>query len=895
MDKREKIFKILRGNLLYIVLFHILLFPTKLTIWKRHGDLFQLKKYFRSLLFICIFTVFSLQLMSQATSDKVFALNHKADTTLIIKQQFNNDALIQPFGAGLSAIYGLTFTGDINLNSGASLVRIILVDNQYNEYLVYEAYQLLEENSKFTVNGTGEETVTLNGVKPLMLKLEITDASVKISKLEISTKSLKSTSSNPQQIHRMQTLEKIDEINRNIQKKGLTWKAGETSISKMTYGEKKRYFGGKIPNLQGFEYYVGGIFVVSGTNTKQSSSGNTGTNQSAASDSPAYTADFSWANRHGQNWMTSVKNQGGCGSCWAFAAAGATELLVNLYYNRHLNLDLSEQNLISGTNGSCADGGFVDEALNYIKNTGVVNESCFPYKGEDVPLTGMCSEPNERIKIGGYSGMIARSVNDLKQAVVKGPVALVIESWSHAVALAGFKIIKKDDIVDMRNSSKDSWRYISPDDSLIGQTAWLIKNSWGTNWGENGYAYIVTPISDLKWSEAVFGPVSSLNLSDTSIVCTDNDGDGYYTWGIGPKPSYCPPCPDEPDGDDSDPCLGPMDAYGNILPVSPPPAANSIIVDEGEEVPDLVASGENLKWYGDAALTNLLDTGNVFASGQTEGCLHSYYVTQTVNGCISSPAIVELSILQNVSPPSTSDIGVCEGILVPNLFAEGENIHWYDDEQLSHLIYIGDSLPISYTQPGTYKYYATQSLNNCESEPQSVNLTINPLPKVDIGKDTTVIPGQILRLKVDNVYSSYKWSNGSDLSYTELSAGSLKSDYQLLTLEVTDNNGCENIDSIKIFLQSPAYIRNYDEKIPVVIYPNPNRGTFNISYNSQNSNNLLVITLINSEGRICYVQKGLITGAENIIRMDVPGLTSGIYLVKINLGDSVYTERMVVN
>ncbi len=63
---------------------------------------------------------------------------------------------------------------------------------------------------------------------------------------------------------------------------------------------------------------------------------------------------------------------------------------------------------------------------------------------------------------------------------------------------------------------------------------------------------------------SLYGPVSSLDFNETDVLCTDNDGDGYYSWGIGPKPSHCPESPDEPDGDDSDPCIGPMDEYGNF-------------------------------------------------------------------------------------------------------------------------------------------------------------------------------------------------------------------------------------------------------------------------------------------------------------------------------------------
>lgn len=64
--------------------------------------------------------------------------------------------------------------------------------------------------------------------------------------------------------------------------------------------------------------------------------------------------------------------------------------------------------------------------------------------------------------------------------------------------------------------------------------------------------------------------ITSLNYTDADIVCEDRDGDGYYYWGIGPKPATCP-CwaPNEPDGDDSNPYLGPMDEYGNCTPTVP--------------------------------------------------------------------------------------------------------------------------------------------------------------------------------------------------------------------------------------------------------------------------------------------------------------------------------------
>jgi C1A family cysteine protease len=101
-------------------------------------------------------------------------------------------------------------------------------------------------------------------------------------------------------------------------------------------------FGERIPNFQGFEYYKGGYFMLPGS-----------INEYKSFPESEYANEFSWRNRHGKDWVTPVKHQGSCRSCWAFAPIAATELLVNIYYNSQLNYDLSEQHIISSTSGAC--------------------------------------------------------------------------------------------------------------------------------------------------------------------------------------------------------------------------------------------------------------------------------------------------------------------------------------------------------------------------------------------------------------------------------------------------------------------------------------------------------------------------------------------------------------
>ncbi len=93
-------------------------------------------------------------------------------------------------------------------------------------------------------------------------------------------------------------------------------------------------------------------------------------------------SSFTWRNKGGSDWMTPVKDQSQCGSCWAFSAVGATEAVFNVERNNpNFGLDLSEELLNGGAAGSCC-GGWHDAALSIIKNSGIPDEACLPY---DVP------------------------------------------------------------------------------------------------------------------------------------------------------------------------------------------------------------------------------------------------------------------------------------------------------------------------------------------------------------------------------------------------------------------------------------------------------------------------------------------------------------------------------
>ncbi|MCD6094464.1 hypothetical protein J7J39_00960, partial [bacterium] len=298
------------------------------------------------------------------------AQNPSSLNSLTINQTFSSDGNIFTFHT--KPIYALSISATVFLESPKSFVRVIFTDKNNKEYLVYEAYGPYDSGS-FSFENWCDETCVLNGVMPKSVDVELYKARINVEKIftvedqsqlkpEVFTLG---TEEYRKQLDLKQEEAKIQKINDYIKKHNLRWQAGLTSVAKYSYAEKKMLFGAKkLPNLAGLEYYKGGIFEISRSSKLK--------NQSLDSSLPK---SFDWRNKHGENWLTSVKNQGLCGSCWAFATIGAIEAMVNLYYNQHLDLDLSEQDLVAcaSTHGCNGDSFFT--AMDWCKSSGITTEN----------------------------------------------------------------------------------------------------------------------------------------------------------------------------------------------------------------------------------------------------------------------------------------------------------------------------------------------------------------------------------------------------------------------------------------------------------------------------------------------------------------------------------------
>ena len=182
--------------------------------------------------------------------------------------------------------------------------------------------------------------------------------------------------------------------------------------------------------------------------------------------------------------LTSIKNQGNCGSCWAFASAGVFENVIRI--RDGVEKDLSEQYLVScNTLGYSCNGGWWAHDLH--QQYGLVPEESFPYEASDLS----CKQglPHEE-KITSWAFVTSQedlpSVEALKNALYTyGPLAVTV------VATDSFSAYRGGIFNDCSGGTSVNHAVVLVGwDDSNGEGHWIMRNSWGASWGENGYMRI---------------------------------------------------------------------------------------------------------------------------------------------------------------------------------------------------------------------------------------------------------------------------------------------------------------------------------------------------------------------------------------------------------------------
>ncbi len=250
-----------------------------------------------------------------------------------------------------------------------------------------------------------------------------------------------------------------------------TFVKGINQFTDLTANEFKKFVIGFVPFKQSEDRSLFGA-----TNCKPFS----GTGASPLPDS------VDWRTK---NAVSSVKDQGQCGSCWSFSASGAMEGAWAISHNELYNL--SEQELVDcagfvkyGSMG--CNGGQMDGAFKFAMDNGMCSDSSYPYTSGSTKSTESCKKCTPVVNISGCYDVTPNNQLALKAAVAKGPVSVAIEADTRYFQSYSSGILTSSSC----GTDLDHGVLIVGYGSDNGQAYWIVKNSWSSSWGEDGYVRI---------------------------------------------------------------------------------------------------------------------------------------------------------------------------------------------------------------------------------------------------------------------------------------------------------------------------------------------------------------------------------------------------------------------
>ena len=191
--------------------------------------------------------------------------------------------------------------------------------------------------------------------------------------------------------------------------------------------------------------------------------------------------------------VTYPKDQGQCGSCWSFSTTGALE---GAYYIKYGILEsFSEQQLVDcdnfrngGKDFGC-NGGLMDNAFTWImKNGGLCSEDEYPYSSGTTEKSGTCDNSCELVygsEIVSYMNVIPASDSQMMLAIVQQPVSIAIEADQRE-----FQLYKSGVFTGTCGVNLDHGVLVVGYGTMDGNDYYLVKNSWGEFWGQDGYIYL---------------------------------------------------------------------------------------------------------------------------------------------------------------------------------------------------------------------------------------------------------------------------------------------------------------------------------------------------------------------------------------------------------------------
>jgi C1A family cysteine protease len=242
-----------------------------------------------------------------------------------------------------------------------------------------------------------------------------------------------------------------------------------------------------------------------------------------------------WRNRFGWPWLTRIKDQSVCESCWVFSAVGVVEAMVRI---EHTIWSLrSEGDVHDGMGAQCGTTGGPTEAFDWMQTNGVADPGCWPYETKNLPYKPTADRDGRTVKLSGY--VTLNNIDDQKSWIDNvGPLSACFTCYSDFFGYSsGVYTVTTNDV-----AGGHCIVIVGYDDNL---QAWLVRNSWGTGWGMDGYCWFGYGQADIDTNAKYGVPGANVNpdpwtkrRAHNGVLYESGDGQlnrNFEVWTLAPE------------------------------------------------------------------------------------------------------------------------------------------------------------------------------------------------------------------------------------------------------------------------------------------------------------------------------------------------------------------------
>jgi predicted RNase H-like HicB family nuclease len=292
-------------------------------------------------------------------------------------------------------------------------------------------------------------------------------------------------------------------------------------------------------------------------------------------------------------------------------------------------------------------------------------------------------------------------------------------------------------------------------------------------------------------------------------------------------------------------------------------ASGTLSFCEGDSVTLDAGLWEDYLWSNDETSREI----TIYTSG-------IYYVTvKDSKGCMGISKSVE--VIVNVTEVNLGpDVTVCGGCVILDAGNEGASYNWSTGEEYQ---------TIKVCTSGTY-YVNVSDLNGCKGT-DTIMVTINPVPVVNLGADINAAAGTIVTLDAGNEGSTFLWSTSETTQTISVSAAGT---YYVL---VTNEFGCYEVDSIKVHY-TLSNLELSSELKDLKVFPNPVNGNLNVNFRIQKEDDVQ-LKIFNYTGAIVYSENTVSHSGEYNKNIDLSAMTPGIYFLQVVQNGQSQTVKII--